>query len=305
MSKNGTSLSAINKKATVIWICLVATIIFIISGWAWVHSVYLSSNNVFWGMLNNNLATTSVTGHIIQTGQGQSLDQYTQKQFGAENLAHSLITLKQTGGVADATVRSETIGTPTADYSRYLSIESQQRTAKGKPIDTSNLIGVWAKADIKNSQTVSSQSFRQSLLGIVPFANLNSQQRRNIIQLMRDKNVYDISKSPVKSEVVNGRQAFVYDVTINPQGYLDVTIQVIKDMGLGDIGLNSSQYDNSPNFKAQFTVDKLSRQLIKISYPASGQQVTFSSQGLEQAVTLPTQTITMTELQKRIQAGVR
>ncbi len=305
MSKNGSNVVSINKKAAAVWVTTGAIVILILSGWLWFHSVYMSSNNVFWGMLDNNLATTSVTEHVTQIGQAQSVEQYIQKQFGAQNSVHSLISLKQKQGKTVATVKSETIGTLSADYSRYLSVDRQRITAKGQPEDFSSVVGLWVKTDIKNNQAASNQSFKQNVLGVVPFANLNSDQRQNIIKMLRDKDVYDISTGSIKSISVNGRPAFVYDVNIKPKAYIEVMIQVVRDMGLGNIGLDASQYDNSSTYKAQFTVDKLSRHLVKITYSATSQITTYSSQGLEQKITLPTNTITMAELQKRIQKVIR
>src|SRR3990167_3583794 len=121
----------------------------------------MDSTRTFWGMINNNLSTASITEHITQSGQGQSVDQYMQKQFGSQKASHSVIVLKQTGGRAESssTVKSETINTPTTDYSRYLQVNSQQKTASGKPIDSSKILGVWAKTDNPNNQSSISQSY--------------------------------------------------------------------------------------------------------------------------------------------------
>ncbi len=303
MPKIESETLAINKNSLIRILTLVAVLIFVLSGWFWWHNVYMSPDNVFWDMINNNLATTSVTKHVLQTNQAQSLDQYIQLQFGATNSVHSLVTLKQGQGSATATIKSETIGTPKTDYNRYVSIDSQQTNSKGLPINSSNVVGVWAKAD--SNPYNGPQYFRQGLFDIMPFANLDSAARKQIIQLIRDKKVYNISATPAKTSRINGRQVFVYSASVNPAAYVEVIVQIAKSIGLGDIGLDATQYQNSPNLNLQIYVDKLSRQLIKISYPSTGQEETYSSQGLENPIIEPTNTISVTELQNRIQQNLK
>ncbi len=287
-----------SKNRIVLPVVVTAFVILAMSGWLWWHQVYMNSTNVFWGMMSNNLATASITKHTQQETQGQSVDQYVQIQFGPQKAAHGTVTFEQNG----SKVKSETIGTPKVDYNRYISINTNQKTASGKPIDTSSVLGVWSKSDSSNDSSLSnSQFFRQSILGIVPFANLNASARSKLISLMKSKNVYDISSGSIKSATENGRSVYVYDVSITPSAYVEAISQLAKELGLGDIGLDPSQYQGAPAFKTQFTVDKKSRELIKISYLNSGQTETFSSYGLEQPITEPKNAIPLTSLQERLQ----
>lgn len=262
----------------------------------------MSPNHVFWGMIDNNLASDSVTRHVAQDQNGQKLDQYIQIQFGAQSASHSLVTVKQTGDGGENEVKSETIGTPKTDYSRYTSIKTTQKNAQGKPIDTSKVINVWAKTD---DSPASAQYFQQSAFGIVPYANLNSQQRHELVKMMREKNVYDISGEQPKSSQENGRPVYVYKVSIKPKAYVEMIQKFTKYLGLSGAGLDPSQYEASPMLKAEFTVYKMSRQLTKIRYVDSAQEETYNAQGLEQPVALPSKSIKITDLQQRIQQSMQ
>lgn len=306
MSKSGRLAKAIKNTTTAQRITLVAVVLFVIFGGVWCRNIYMSPRNVFWGMIDNNLATESVTRHVVQEQGGQTLDQYMQLQFGSSNSAHNLISVKQSGDTGENEVKSETIGTPKNDYSRYVSIKTPQKTAEGKPIDTSKLVNVWAKTDdSKAGQPSSAQYFQQSILGIVPYANLNYQQRRELIKLMQDKKAYDFTAEQPKTSKVEGKVVYIYTVSISPKAYIEMLQKFTKFMGLKDVELDPGQYEGAPPLKVEMTVGKLSRQLLKIKYVDGGQEETYSAQGLEQAVTLPSKTIPISELQDRIQKSMQ
>src|SRR3990167_8722229 len=306
MSKSGRLSKVIKKTTTAQRITLVAILLFVVFGGVWCRNVYMSPSHVFWGMIDNNLATESVTRHVVQDQGGQTLDQYMQLQFGSSNTAHNLISVKQAGDMGENEVKSETIGTLKNDYSRYISIKTAQKTADGKPIDASKLVGIWAKTeDSKAGQPSNAQYFQQSILGIVPYANLNYQQRHELIKLMQDKKAYDFSGEPIKREKLNGRAVYVYTVNISPKAYIEMLQKFTKYMGLDEMGLDPSQYEGAAPLKVEMTVGKLSRQLLKIKYVDGGQEETYSAQGLEQAVGLPSKPIPISELQDRIQKSMQ
>jgi len=306
MPKSETLKKVIKRTTNTQRIALIVVILLMLSGWIWCHYVYMSPKQVFWGMIDNNLATESVTRHVVQEEGGQTLDQTMQLQFGASNSAHNLINVKQAGDTGENEVKSETIGTPKNDFSRYVSIKTGQKTTDGKPIDTSSITNVWAKTDdSKDGQPSSAQYFQQSVLGIVPYANLSYQQRQELIKLMKDKKAYDFSSEQTKTEKRNGQAVYVYTVSINPKPYIEMLQKFSKFMGLGGEGLDPSQYEGAPPLKVEMTVGKASRQLLKIKYVDGGQEETYSSQGLEQAGSLPNKTIPLSELQDRIQKSMQ
>ena len=297
--------SAFVKKSPITWLVAAAAVILIVSVWVWWNSVYMSPRRIFWGMMANNLATESVTRHIKQEGNGQTLDQYIQLQFGALNASRSLIVAKQPEQNGKSEVTSETIGTTKNDYSQYIDIKTSQRNAQGKPVDTSKVVRIWGKTDKpKAGQQALTQYFQQSVLGIVPFANLTSSERQKLLQLLQEKNVYDISRQQPKTNKLHGRAVYIYTVSINPKAYIEMLLAFTKALGIDIPNLDPSAYESSQPLKAKFTIDKLSRQLRKVSYSEGGQEEEFSAHGLEQPIALPTKTIPIGELQNRVRQSL-
>ncbi len=287
----------VSKNNIVKLIIVFAVIIFGFAGWYWWQNIYMDSTNVFWGMINNNLSIASITKNTSQQSGSQTLDQYIQTQFGDQKASRNLTTFKQNG----STVKTETLGTLNTDYNRYLSIQTNQKTAKGKDINTSSVVGVWAKTD-NSGNAAKAQYFKQSVFGgVVPFANLNPDARNQLVELIKSKNVYDISSGSIKSSKENGRSVYVYEVSIKPSAYVEVINELAKYLGLGNTGLDASQYAGAPAFKAEFSVDKVSRHLVKVSYPSTGQTETYNAHGIEQPIAEPKNAISMQSLQERLQ----
>lgn len=292
----------IDRQAATKWLTILIIMAVVGAGWLWWSKVYTSADNVFWGMISNNLASGSVTRHTEQSIGGQTTDQYIEIELGSVNAAHSVVTVSQQDKNGPTVVKSETIGTPSSDYSRYISIKTPQKNAQGKPLNTAQIIGLWGKTpDAKPGQRPPVQYLQQSLLGIVPFASLTPTQRHDLVRLIRDDNVYNITGAIPKSTKLGGHPVFIYTVSINPQAYIGMLQQFTKDIGLGDIGLDPSQYASSQPLKTEFTLDKASRQLVRIVYPGTGQSETFSAQGLERPIALPMHTIPIAELQAKVQ----
>lgn len=291
-----------NTYKTTIITSVLALIILLLGISYWWTNIYTDSNNVFWGMINTNLTTNSVTRHVVLNQNGRDVDQLIRLQFGAQDASESRVTLKQKDSNGTSVIKSETIGTPNNDFSRYIFISTSQKSQAGKPLDTSKVIGYWGKStDPPAGKNPAVQYYPQSILTIIPYGNFNQKQRQEMVNQMHTQNVYDLSGGSVKSDKQNGRAVYVYQLKVNPSAYVQLMQTYTKLLGLGDIGLDPANYAGSPPLSTEITVDKLSRQITKISYSASGQSETIVDQNIFQPVKLPTQTIPIVELQKRIQ----
>jgi len=291
-----------NVTSATRFIVIIAALILFVAGWFWYQKIHMSPNNVFWGMMNNNLVTSSVTRQTLENSQDRSVEQLIREQFGSVNAVATSVTLKQKTNDGNSIVKSQTIGTPDTDYSRYIKISTPQKDSKGKPIDTSKVVGIWGKtSDPKPNQASSAQYYKQSIMTIIPYGNFNSLQRKTLVDQMHDHSVYTYDTGSVKTVKVNNRSAYVYTVKIKPAAYIDLMKTYAKELGLGDLGLDPASYANSPDLTAELTIDKLSRQIVKINYPDAGQSENVIDQNLEQPISLPSKTISINELQDRIQ----
>lgn len=277
-----------------------AIVVVAVPAFFWWYHDYTSPQNVFNGMLETSLSTRSVTREVNSGQDGETVAQYTQLSFAGEPRARSLVVLKQK--IADnvqSEVKTETIGTPQDDFSKYLSINTGQKNASGMPLDFSKVEGVWSKAAAEQR----TQNLQNAIVGFVLFANFNSEQRTKFIGRLHTERIYDIDYSKVKSEKVANRSVWTYPVKLNIASYAAVLKDFVKELGLGELAdFNPADYASYPPVELSFSIDKGSQQLVQLNHSDGNQKELYSSYGLSQSIELPASTISLSDLQGRVQA---
>ncbi len=276
-------------------------LICVVAGW-WVL-VWQSPKHAFEDMMANNLAASSVTRQAITGSANQGVEQDVRLQMGSTNAANWIVSAKQTG----ATVTTESIGTPTSGYIRYVTISTAQKTKDNKPFDFSPVLNVWGKSDGKTDTSLD-DLFSQTLLDISsapipPIGNLPGAERENILAYNRGEKVFTPDYTKVKRERVNGRSVYTYSVAVKLGAYVRMMQAFAHDLGLTSLDtIDPSQYSTVPPITISMSVDRMSHQLVRVAYANSGFTQDYSSWGLLTPVTIPRATMTTTELQARIQA---
>ena len=288
------------RKHPMVSLYVVGSLLLLGGGWlAWAK---LSTNpkRVFWDTISQSLATSAVTIQADQSNQGTSVHQTVQYSLGPENLSHSLTTLTQ----GKTTVVDELIGTPTQDYTRYLSVHTDQKNKNGQPLNFAGIVGVWAKA-----QSGSAQLFSQAVLGTglpiggvaVPIGNLQPDARAKLIKEMKDDTVYQTNYSTAQKKTVNGRLQYTYDVSVQPVAYAALMQRFAQLTGLHDLDqLDPATFRGQQALHLQLTVDARSRHVVTAMVPGARASQTYTSYDVPVNVTVPTHTVTVQELQQRL-----
>jgi hypothetical protein len=278
---------------------IIAVTILVIVGIVWWNSIYTRPRNVFEDMLKNNLATKSITKSNSTTENGSSMNKTEQTSFVPNIASRSLLDITQPGEAGDTKVITESIGTLDTDYSQYLKIDTAQKGETGKKLDYGNILNIWGRSSLQTGQP---QNFQQSILGLVPFANLKPADRQKAIDLLINDQAYKVDYSKVEPKKLDGYSALVFPVSINTSKYLVALKDIAKAGGFADLSaLDPAQYKDSPPVEVKMTIDKRSRQLLEIEFVGVGQKETYSSYGLASPIKLPNKVIAIEELQQKIQ----
>ncbi len=266
----------------------------------WCFKIKMDPERVFWGTVENSLATNGVTIQSEQESNGTKAKQLIRYSFGVQNLAHTRSTLSQ----GTTTVQSETIATPTEDFTRYINIKTDQKRKDGGEIDFSKVLGVWAKGRPGSSQFFAQAVFGGSLPigGIgVPFANLPSEQRAKLVQQIHNDVVYQIDFGKTKKERTGGRLLYTYHASLQPVGYLALMKQFSKFLGLHGLEqLNPEDYRGQKPFVLDITVDAYAHQVVSIAAPETKTKQAYLNHGVPVQIVPPTNAIAGEELQKRL-----
>ncbi|MGH7196141.1 MAG: hypothetical protein ACREGA_05215 [Candidatus Saccharimonadales bacterium] len=286
-------------RQTAYGLVVAGAVLFIVFGLVWWFTVYHNPQRTFWGMISSSLATSGVTRHIMESQKGQKLDEYIQLELGANNLARSYTTLTQNNNV----VKTESIGATKTDYTRYLAFQSSAKNSQGQPLNFSSVIGVWSQSPAKVSGQTSDalqHLFGQTLLGVVPIANLTSAERGVLITKIRRNNVYVPDFSNVKTKTVASQRAYIYNVAVEPVAYAAISQQFARYEGFGKLSeLEPSQYQGAAPEQVKFAVGINSHQLLQISYGQNHSE-SYSGYGQQPKIAIPTKTISSNALKQRL-----
>ncbi len=304
MARTTSGPKAPSNRGFIATIIILATVILIGSGWAWWHFIRSNPERVFNAMLTNNLRTTSVTRKITQSSGEQSLEQTVQLFMAPGHITHGRTTLTQTGDES-AVVVTETIGTPFIDYIRYLDIVSNQKNEKGEKLNFSNIKNLWGKSPVVSGaeDQTTGELYNESVLGVVPFANLPADQRERLLEFMKSNEVYKPDYANVERVIKNGRPSYIYTVAVEPAAYVALLKELAREVGLNQLeGVDPSVYKNSSPLSFQLVVDVWSRQLSGIIYNNGARVEELTSYGAKGNAVVPENTIPLRELQNRVQS---
>lgn len=277
---------------------ILGIVLVVFLSWLWWARVYTSKSNVFYGMLSNSLSTFGVSKSVSQDSVQGKMTQISQAQFGANNIVKGKTVISQPTPQGDVNVVTASIANPNDEYVSYSAIDMPAQEDKPK-VDFSKLLNQWGKTTKLEG---GGSTFSQTVFGIVPFGNLPANLRGQLLNIMHSKNVYktDFAKTQVKSE--NGRVVYVYEVEINVQGYAELLKSYDAMLGLQQMEqLNPDEYVGTDPIKVQLTVDKLSRNLVKITQGEGQQSEVLGGQGIHNPVDVPENAISRQELESKLQ----
>ena len=281
---------------------IAGALLLVLGAWLWWAKVSTNPQRVFWETLGQSLSTSAVTIQATQTNGAASLRQSVQYALGPQSMSHTVTVLKQNG----TTVVDELVGTPGADYTRYLNVQTDQKTKSGRPLNIQGIIGQWAKGDPKANKP---QLLSQSILGTglpiggvaVPIGNLSSANRAKLIQEIKEDVVYQVNYATVKKQRVAGRAQYVYDVTVQPVSYAALMQHFAQMVGLHDLdGLDPASFKGQPALKMQLTVDVRACHVATAVVSTANAKQTYTSYDVPVAIAVPKQTISVQELQSRL-----
>jgi hypothetical protein len=278
---------------------LVGVILLAGAGYVWFKNILTDPNRVFYGMIDKNLETDSVVRVVSQPSSSKSIEQSYYMSYTPALATESLSTIEQVGQDRQTSkVITRSIGTKDTDFVKYEKIDIPSGPEQG---DYSKLVNQWAKRE-KNPETGEAPQFlNEASFMFVPFGNLSHQDRDKLVKIMKDKKIYKIKKT--SQDLSNGRATMDMEVDINPEGLITMLAEYVKITGLGDASqLNPDDYKETPDVSVNMNIDMLSRHLRSIKFAGDTTRVeTYSAYGINREIKIPTNTISIEELQNRLQ----
>ncbi|MBA3757532.1 hypothetical protein H0X09_01585 [Candidatus Saccharibacteria bacterium] len=290
--------TALNRTVLVVLAAIVTGLLIVGGIFLWFTRVYADPENVFWGMIDNNLASMSVTKEASQKDQGGSSVEYTQLSWNPEPKVRTVRQLSYAEANGPVKLVLEGILTPTDEYQHYARIERPGDGGK----DYSKIYSLW----LKNGGTGAkggAAGFNNNVYSAVLFGNFERPDRTKITAELRK--AYKVDMTRVDKKVDNGRRVYIYQASLNLQKYASAARLYAQKMGLPNAAfINPNNYKSTDLVPLKLTVDVLSRQIRTIEYQDSRTE-TYTGYGIPAQISLPQKTATSAELQKAIEAATK
>lgn len=292
------------QKMLAIVVFLAGVLVLAVSSFLWFEKVHGNPNNVFWGMVDSSFKSYGRSSSTKQSDGTQNVEQVqeTRLQLGPQNVAVGQSMLLQNSGTADqVSVTSQSISTPTKNFVRYSDINVNQKLANGATPDFSAIENTWASEQVTST---GGSSFGQAVygsLGHIPLGNLSPSARKQIVQYIKDNRVYDVKS--FNKEYRNNRAVYTYEATVNMVKYVTMLKMFDAATGLHELDdVEPTQFMDQKPIEVTLSVDILSRNLVEFAYKGAAQRETLGSYGATRYITLPAQTISIQELQQKLQS---
>ena len=302
MSKTSKKAVKSDGLSRLIPLMLVAAIaMFGLSGWAWWHNIRSNPDRTLMSAVENSLRTASSTRQVKQSNGAQSMEQGVELSLSPSAVAHGFTTIKQES-VSNTTISTEAISTPTVEFVRYTDIVTDQKNSKGKSLDFSKLLNIWGKTSAEQTGDLGAL-YGESVLGVVPVANLNVDDRQTLMSVVRNEKVYEFDEAKIERKIVNGRPTYIYPVSVKPTGYIKLLKEFGKIMNMKQLeSIDPAQYADAQPMVFNLTVDVWSQRLTGITYEGDTRTETLGSYGIRRNVKLPSKSIPVAELEAKLQA---
>lgn len=282
------------------FIIAAGTVLFLLSGSAWLYLMANNSDAIFWGAINNSAQAKSFVRSYEQNDGFQSVKQVSVTQTSPQILVNGRNTIEQSGEDG-ATVVTKLIGTPYADYASYEKLATAPSEEGGNSPDFSSVIGVWGESSNPDSNLTTGQQVNQALFGLIPFGYLSPENRAEYLKLVKDSNVYQIVE--VNSYGGFLRKTYEYKVTVYPVPYVQALKTFSHMIGMNQFeDISPSDYESLQPITATIKIDNLSRDITEIAYADDVRTESVSGIGIKTPLEgAPEETISMQQLQYNLQ----
>lgn len=295
MARSNKHIPLTNQQLATVWMAVIGLLVLLGGLWAWYQYLHRGTYNVFWDTVDNNLNLFGVTRQTTQENGNAKFNQKLQISLGANDVAHGVTTVMQPTAAGNNVIVTETIGTPTNNYVRYTNIQTPTK------VNTAPIINKWSRDLLVVGNTQNRSTLTDGLLSALPIADLSQPQRQEIVQFMKDNNVYTVDYKGAKVVERAGKQGYEYNVRIDFQKYMEAAKQIDAMMGIGQLkNVDLQSYENAQPQDVTLVMSIDGRQLLEISYPGSTLKETFSSYGARVPVELPETDMSRSELETLI-----
>lgn len=257
----------------------------------------MNSERRFWSAIGNSMSTPSVVRTLTDGGSGNQVIQDYRFHYSPQQVIENKVDFTQKSATVDTKVVTEGIIFPQEQYLRYTEFKDESNGQS-----TSNLDSVMDKWAFQQSddEEEARQNYLSEYVTLAIFGNFNAEQRRELLDELRDNNVYNIDFDQVTEEVFNSSKVNVYQVSVNLRSFVQILNEAFVKAGYGEFAaLNPENYREGSMLNAVFRVAKNNNSIVGISF--GDREEVYSNYGVIKDIDVPEANLTIDELQTEVQ----
>lgn len=305
------------KQSGIVLAASIALLIFAVG--VWYRSYYSRPSVVLWGAIDKALNTPGVVKQVVKDSEGSSAEVTSLLRYDGKQAIQIETNVDQSSPGPDentppTTVHftAQSLGLPEGDFQRYVEVPSEGIPEDQKVIFL-KIKDKWVNTAPGNGQQPG-QLFIDGLLGTIPFGNISSARRSQLIAFGRGSEemqpIFTTDYSAVKRSNNNGRPVMEFELLINNEAYAKWYQQYFADMGFTEFA--DSRYtaavidalELGENTKVTLTVDVLTRQIKTITRMADNQPAPVVERvyayGIAPELNVPSESLTSEQFQQLI-----
>lgn len=291
------------EKITKIFLSF-AIIVGLVGSYLWYNRMYMTDERRFWGAINRSMTGSNVLRTLDTGGSGNKQITQSRLNFTPESYIESKSTVTERSAVANSEVITEGYTDLDEQLVKYLKIDTSEKNAGGQGFDFSNVVNKWATDKIGTDSPEALEQRRinyiKEFIYLAPFGNFDGQFRKEVIDRLKNKSVYNVDYQNVTKANRDGVDYIDFVVRVNTKEYVAILQDVLKKLGLGEFeALNPDNYEPQSRINAIFAVNADNGEIGGISY--NGRQEVYSDQGVNKDYQVPKSDITIDELQTLLQ----
>ncbi len=285
---------------------LILGIIFALAGaYLWYSRLYMTNERKFWLAIENSMTTKSVTRTIVSGGTGNQVVQDQRFFFSPQIGSKSKVSYNQKSATVDTAVVTEGMTFPDSQFSRYISFNTNQKDKEGNVPNLDEVLGKWEGNEIQESELdQAKQNYVGELVSLVIFGNYSPEFRDSLIAGLKESDAYQINNSSETEDAVDGKDAIIYQVSVELKSYAEQLQRAFVEAGYGEFEpLNPDNYQEGSKISMTLAVSSTSNTIIGVSF--GDRQEQYGGYGINEVIEKPQAEFKPGELENFVQEELK
>jgi len=273
-------------------------VIFLVTSYFWYTRLYMTPERRFWTALNNSMSTPSVVRTLTQGGSGNQVVQDYRFNFAPQRVVENRVIYTEKSSVTDTSVTTEGVIFPTEQYLRYTSF-TNSRTDNGINSNIDSVLGKWAVQSSDNVEDAK-LNYLSEQVSLIIIGNYSADFRREVLQQLQQRQVYGENISTPVEDKLNDESVYVYTISVKLRDYAELLNKAFVTAGYGEFApLDPANYREDSAVNGNIFVRKKDNAVVGVNF--GGREERYSNYGVVKQVDRPEVSLTVEELQAKVQ----